>query len=95
MNHSTGEYHYHHGYSAHDHYDMDGDGNVDCPYDFNDQTSNQKNYMNDKETTVEDENPPQHPMAEEWKSIAFMLLTRLCVIIAGWYIFYIVTVKLL
>ena len=38
-NHSTGEYHYHHGYSAHDHYDMDGDGNVDCPYDFKDKTN--------------------------------------------------------
>ena len=37
-NHSTGEYHYHHGYSAHDHYDMDGDGVIDCPYDFDDQT---------------------------------------------------------
>jgi hypothetical protein len=33
-NHSTGEYHYHHGYSEHQHYDMDGDGIVDCPYDF-------------------------------------------------------------
>ena len=36
--HSTGEYHYHHGYSAHNHYDMDGDGVVDCPYDFDDKT---------------------------------------------------------
>lgn len=36
--HSTGEYHYHHGYSAHDHYDMDRDGIVDCPYDFDDKT---------------------------------------------------------
>lgn len=35
---STGEYHYHHGYSAHDHYDMNGDGVVDCPYDFVDRT---------------------------------------------------------
>lgn len=34
----TGEYHYHHGYSAHDHYDMDGDGYVDCPYNFVDHT---------------------------------------------------------
>ena len=34
----TGEYHYHHGYSAHDHYDMDGDGKIDCPYNFDDQT---------------------------------------------------------
>ena len=37
-NHSTGEYHYHHGQSAHDHYDMDGDCILDCPYDFNDTT---------------------------------------------------------
>lgn len=37
-NRSTGEYHYHHGYSAHDHYDMDGDGIVDCPFDFADKT---------------------------------------------------------
>lgn len=36
--HSTGEYHYHHGYPAHQHYDIDGDGFRDCPYDFNDQT---------------------------------------------------------
>lgn len=36
--HSTGEYHYHHGYPAHDHYDMDGDGILDCPYDFVDKT---------------------------------------------------------
>ena len=39
-NHSTGEYHYHHGYSAHDHTDMDGDGTLDCPYEFKDNTSN-------------------------------------------------------
>ena len=37
-NHSTGEYHYHHGYSAHDHWDMDDDGDLDCPYNFVDKT---------------------------------------------------------
>jgi hypothetical protein len=37
-NHNTGDYHYHHGYPAHDHYDMDGDGIVDCPYKFDDKT---------------------------------------------------------
>jgi hypothetical protein len=42
-NRSTGEYHYHHGYSAHDHYDMDKDGDVDCPYDFNDKTDHRSN----------------------------------------------------
>lgn len=31
-NHSTGEYHYHHGYSAHQH------PNGVCPYDFDDRT---------------------------------------------------------
>jgi hypothetical protein len=36
--HSTGEYHYHHGYPAHDHYDIDGDGRKDCPYNFDDKT---------------------------------------------------------
>lgn len=36
--HSTGDYHYHHGYPAHDHYDMDGDGDRDCPYLFDDKT---------------------------------------------------------
>lgn len=35
---STGSYHYHHGYPAHDHKDLDGDGKKDCPYDFDDQT---------------------------------------------------------
>lgn len=39
----TGEYHYHHGYSAHDHYDMDGDGIKDCPYDFKDNTDHHSN----------------------------------------------------
>lgn len=34
----TGEYHYHHGYPAHSHYDMDEDGYLDCPYDFDDKT---------------------------------------------------------
>ena len=41
-NHSTGVYHYHHGYSAHDHYDMDGDGKDDCPYTYNEKNSNQE-----------------------------------------------------
>lgn len=37
-NRKTGEYHYHHGYPEHQHYDMDGDGKPDCPYDFEDKT---------------------------------------------------------
>lgn len=36
---STGEYHYHHGFEAHQHYDINGDGVPDCPYDFEDRTN--------------------------------------------------------
>lgn len=35
----TGKYHYHHGYPAHNHYDLDGNGTIDCPYDFDDKTN--------------------------------------------------------
>lgn len=45
-NHSTGEYHYHHGHAAHDHYDMDGDGVLDCPYDFDDRTDHNSGNSN-------------------------------------------------
>lgn len=43
---STGEYHYHHGYPAHNHYDMDGDGIRDCPYDFADKTNHNNSSNN-------------------------------------------------
>lgn len=36
---ATGDYHYHHGYPAHAHFDIDGDGVIDCPYDFVDMTN--------------------------------------------------------
>lgn len=34
MDHSSGDYHYHHGRPAHDHYDINEDGVIDCPYDY-------------------------------------------------------------
>lgn len=34
----SGNYHYHHGYPAHDHTDLDSDGYADCPYVFDDNT---------------------------------------------------------
>ena len=46
FDHSTGSYHYHHGYSAHSHYDMNGDGKLDCPYNFNDKTSHNSGSTN-------------------------------------------------
>lgn len=45
--HSVGGYHYHHGYSAHQHDDIDGDGIVDCPFDFDDKTNHNNSYNND------------------------------------------------
>ena len=58
---STGEYHYHHGYSAHQHYDMDGDGIVDCPYDFKDKSDHNNSDTNRTEqkgsyTVIEEPN---------------------------------------
>ena len=48
-NHSAGEYHYHHGYSAHNHYDMDEDGIIDCPYNFeNNEMNNYSSYISPK-----------------------------------------------
>lgn len=46
--HATGDYHYHHGYSAHDHYDIDGDGIVDCPMTFKPSGGNEKEKNNGK-----------------------------------------------
>lgn len=40
---STGQYHYHHGYPAHSHYDMDHNGTIDCPYQFNNKTNHSNN----------------------------------------------------
>ena len=51
-NRSTEEYHYHHGYSAHNHYDMDGDGKKDCPYDFRDNT-----YHSARDSIVSNDKP--------------------------------------
>lgn len=41
---STGEYHYHHGYPAHQH------PNGKCPYDFDDKTNSESNYSTLKTT---------------------------------------------
>ena len=63
-NRSTGEYHYHHGYPAHDHYDMDGDGKVDCPYDFDDKTnhSSKSSQSSQKHSEPETKAPSEPPV---------------------------------
>lgn len=40
---TDGSYHYHHGYPAHEHHDLDADGDLDCPYEWSgDATASQK-----------------------------------------------------
>lgn len=69
--HSTGEYHYHHGYPAHDHYDMDGDGIPDCPYKFEDITSQNKSSHSSNSATSDStnklvkENTSPQPLSRE------------------------------
>ena len=46
----TGDYHYHHGWPAHDHYDMNADGAIDCPYEFIDAEDDDLNPSPDKST---------------------------------------------
>lgn len=58
---STGEYHYHHGYPAHQHYDMDGDGVVDCPYNFDDQTGRNSGGSSKKQRATQTPRPKPTP----------------------------------
>lgn len=60
--HGTGEYHYHHGYPAHDHYDMDDDGVLDCPYNFDDKTNHESGGSNVLENTT---TAPSEPIGVE------------------------------
>lgn len=52
---SSSGYHYHHGYPAHSHYDMDGDGKNDCPYDFDDKTDHSNRGNSDNESSKREE----------------------------------------
>lgn len=76
----SGEYHYHHGYPAHDHYDMDGDGTIDCPYDFDDQTGKSnavsisaQNSVSGKKTSSASQNLPADYFAEG-KEVSFKII---------------------
>lgn len=83
---STGEYHYHHGYSAHDHYDMNGDGIKDCPYNFVDATDNNRgksnnnsstNYQSSKEVAQKEKNA-------SFKQTVVKILETLCICGCMW-----------
>lgn len=65
MDHSNGTYHYHHGYPAHHHYDMDDDGFIDCPYLFD--------YSSDLDTetgaVTESSTEPTEEISIDWSAL--------------------------
>lgn len=65
---STGQYHYHHGYPAHSHYDMDHNGTIDCPYQFKNNTSSSSKTNTKKSTTINSSNIAKSTSISESKS---------------------------
>jgi hypothetical protein len=53
FDHSSGEYHYHHGYPAHEH--SDGE----CPYDFDDQENSSASFSSKKTATANTATPSE------------------------------------
>lgn len=83
-NSSTGEYHYHHGYPAHQHSDMDGDGTVDCPYTF-EETTSEKNYTRESELKSKATEKKYIPA---WLGVLIELLLTCSVLWAIYRLFY-------
>lgn len=69
---STGEYHYHHGYPAHQHRDIDGNGSLDCPYLFKDKTDSD---------TVRPETPKETAKAKKIKDYLIPIIC--CLLLPG------------
>ena len=65
--HSTGEYHYHHGYPPHDHEDLDGDGDLDCPHNFVDKAGQDSGESSGSVTRYP---PPTSPPAPPAPTVA-------------------------
>ena len=72
FNNSTGDYHYHHGYSAHDHWDIDGDGKIDCPYNFDDKTDHNSN--NNSNTNTKPGNGTTQKNKEDNKIYTYIII---------------------
>lgn len=84
IDHSTGEYHYHHDYSAHQHTDLNGDGIPDCPYDFDDQTgsasgsSSNGSSSNGSSSSASTSAQPEDKQRYTWWGI--ILLVAFCIL---------------
>ena len=84
-NRSTGEYHYHHGYSAHSHYDIDGDGYEDCPFDFKDNTTrSEKSTTKSEVSTTKSEVSTTNKKSSSW---LLMIIEVLSLYFGGKFIF--------
>lgn len=62
---TSNSYHYHHGYPAHQHTDMNGDGTPDCPHDFEDKTNHQSRSTptkNQAEVSPQESSPHEKPI---------------------------------
>ena len=91
---STGEYHYHHGYPAHQHYDMGGDGVVDCPYDFDDKTDHSSRSDSGSSHAVQSTPRPSPQKSDDSKAkhisvgeiVVFVILAPIVVLYAFMFI---------
>lgn len=79
---STGEYHYHHGYSAHDH--VDGV----CPYDFDDRTGENSGSSSAISSTTESKSVNHGPqdsfIAKAGDVILWILRGSFAIVAFGW-----------
>lgn len=91
---STGEYHYHHGYPAHQHYDKDGDGIIDCPYDFDDKTDHSSRSDSGSSHAVQSTPRPSPQKSDDSKAkhisvgeiVVFVILAPIVVLYAFMFI---------
>lgn len=71
----TGEYHYHHGYSAHQH-----DGGT-CPYDFDDAEENNYKFNDYSAKKYESHSENNHSQSnEEWDETVFWIIVAIALI---------------
>lgn len=76
---SNGEYHYHHGYPAHQHRDMDGNGSLDCPYLFKDKTESSSDKI--EHPTDKPESPKEATKAKKIKDYLIPIIC--CLLLLG------------
>lgn len=82
---STGAYHYHHGYPAHDHKDLDGDGKKDCPYDFDDQTDH-SNHSQGTDKLVQEIKKQKESEEPEPATLREILSTIFSIVVLAWWV---------